>query len=74
VEWFDIHNRHWDTHSYALVDIAKIRYGVIARSKATAIYGLSFFARGRKERVLPGLTSHDADTILKALKSFGADA
>jgi len=28
---------------------------------------------GRSERVLPGLGTHDAGEILKALKAFGAD-
>jgi hypothetical protein len=72
-QWFDFHNRHWDTRSYALVEVVGIRYGVVARLQSASIYGLHFISGGRKERVLPGLNSHDADTILNALKSIGAD-
>jgi hypothetical protein len=73
VPWLDIHNKHWDTRSYPLVDITKMRYQAIARSKGISIYGLRFIAAGRSQRVLPGLQPHEADKILKALKSFGVD-
>lgn len=73
VRWLDIHNKHWDTRSYALADIAKIRYQAIARAKGGSIYGLRFKAGGRRQRVLPGLKPREADKILKALKAFGAD-
>lgn len=74
VRWLDIHNRDWVTRSYPLEEIKWIKYRVVARAKGTAIYGLRFKAAGRKERVLPGLGTHDAGRILKAIKAFGANA
>lgn len=73
VEWLDILNSHWNTRSYALADIEGIRYGVVGRARGASIYGLRFSAKGSEKRVLPGLSSQDAGTILKALKAFGAD-
>jgi hypothetical protein len=73
VRWLDIHNSHWDTRSYALAGIADMRYQEIAYVKGGSIYGLCFIAAGKTERVLPGLKPREADKILKALKTFGAD-
>jgi hypothetical protein len=73
VRWLDIHNEHWNTRSYALAEIEKMRYQTIASAKGGSIYGLRFIARGKPQRVLPGLEPREADKILKALKAFGAD-
>jgi hypothetical protein len=73
VRWLDIQNKHWDTRSYALADIVKMRYQAIARAKGASIYGLRFIAGGRTQRVLPGLKPREADKTLKAFKAFGAD-
>ena len=73
VRWLDIHNKHWDTCSYAVPEIVNMRYQAIARARGTSIYGLRFIAGGKTQRVLPGLKPREADKILKVLKSFGAD-
>ena len=73
VRWLDIHNKDWNTRSYVLADIAKIRYRALARAQGGSIYGLRFLAGGRTQRVLPGIKPRQADEILKALKAFGAD-
>jgi hypothetical protein len=73
VRWLDIHNKHWDTRSYALAGIVDMRYRAIAHARGTSIYGLRFIAGGRTQRVLPGLKPREADKILKTLKAFGTD-
>jgi hypothetical protein len=73
VRWLDIHNKDWRTRSYPLSDITGLKYRSIATAKGGAVYGLLFEAAGRSERVLPGLGTHDAGKILKALKSFGVN-
>lgn len=73
VRWFDIHNNDWDTHSYQLAEVRELRYRTVARAKGTSIYGLRFIARGKTQRVLPGLAPRDADRILMAIRAFGAD-
>lgn len=73
VRWLDIHNKDWQTRSYPLDGVKGITYRAVARSRGTAIYGLRFRAAGRSERVLPGLGTHDAGKILKAVKAFGGN-
>jgi hypothetical protein len=73
VRWLDFKNTHWDTCSYALVEIASMKYQAIASLRGTSIYGLRFIVGGRRQRVLPGLKASEADKILKALKGLGVD-
>jgi hypothetical protein len=73
VRWLDIHNKDWDTHSYALEEIRRMKYGLVACAKGGAVYGLCFTASGRTHAVLPGLKPRAADKILKALKTLGVD-
>lgn len=73
VRWLDIRNKHWNIRSYALSDVENIRYQVVASARGTSIYGLSFIAEGRTERVLPGLDAQEGDKVLKGLKALGAD-
>ncbi len=74
VRWLDIHNKDWRTRSYSLHEVTELKYRSVATAKGRAVYGLRFKAGGRSERVLPGLGTHDAGKILKAVKSFGVDA
>lgn len=73
VPWLDLHNNHWVTCSFSLAEIDKIQYRAITRLRGYSIYGLRFVAGGKTHRVLPGLKPRDAEKILTALKSFGAD-
>jgi hypothetical protein len=73
VRWLDVHNNHWDTCSFSLAEVRELRYQAIARLKGGSVYGLRFLAGGKTRRVLPGLEPRDAEKILMALKSFGAD-
>jgi hypothetical protein len=74
VRWLDIHNKDWDTRSYALEEITKMKYGLVACAKGgRAVYGLCFTARGKTHAVLPGVKPRAADKILKALKTLGVD-
>lgn len=73
VPWLDIHNKDWRIRSYPLNQITGIKYKSVATAKGGAVYGLRFKAGGRSERVLPGLGTHDAGKILKAVKAFGMD-
>ena len=73
VRWLDINNKDWQTRSYQLSEVTGIKYKTVARAKGGAVYGLRFNAAGRSERVLPGLGTHDAGKILKAVKAFGVD-
>jgi hypothetical protein len=70
--WLDSQN-HLDSHSFPLSSISDIRYGVIATAKNSTIYGLRFRLNGKKQKLLAGLEAPEAETILKALKSLGAD-
>jgi hypothetical protein len=73
VRWLDIHNADWRTRSYPLHAITGIKYKAVARTRGRAVYGLRFKAAGRSERLLPGLGTHDAGRILKAVEALGAD-
>jgi hypothetical protein len=73
VRWLDIQNKHWDTRSYPLAEIAEMKYQAIARAKGRSVYGLRFIADGKVQRVLPGLKPSEADRILTTLRAFGAD-
>jgi hypothetical protein len=73
VHYLDVHNTHWDTRTYQLADVRDIRYRAIISTKDATIYGLRFVAGGRKQKILPGLGPRDAEKILQALKTFGAD-
>jgi hypothetical protein len=73
VRWLDMHNKEWRTRSYPLREITRLKYRSVATAKGGTVYGLRFEAEGRSERVLPGLGTHDAGKILKAVKSFGVN-
>jgi hypothetical protein len=73
VRWLDWQNRDWKTRTYPVDWITGLKYQAVARAKGGAVYGLRFEAGGRKERILPGLGSHDAGKILSAVKAFGID-
>lgn len=73
VRWLDVRNNHWNTCSFPLAEVREIRYGAIAQLKGGAVYGLRFVAGGKNCRVLPGLKPRDAERLLTALKTFGAD-
>jgi hypothetical protein len=73
VRWLDVHNTDWRTRSYPLTAITGIKYRAVASTKGRSVYGLRFKAAGRSERVLPGLGTHDAGKILRAIKAFGAN-
>ena len=73
VPWLDFSSRTWRTYNYPLAEVTKIRYAVIASTKATSIRGLRFRAHGRKW-TLPGLKAAEAKEILTALRALGADA
>lgn len=71
--WFDVNNSRWDTFSFALAHVKKIRYRRIAYLRGYSVYGLRFIADGKTRRVLPGLKGGDAEKILLTLKALGAD-
>lgn len=73
VRWLDFHNKEWETRFYRLGEIENMRYKALARSKNASVYGIRFTARGETERILPGLNTHQAGKILKALGTFGVD-
>jgi hypothetical protein len=73
VRWLDVHSENWNTRSFSLTAVRDMRFQSIVNLKGGSIYGLRFVADGKTQRVLPGLKPRDAETILKALKSFGAD-
>jgi hypothetical protein len=73
VRWLDIDNKDWETCSYALEEITKMKYGVIAATRGGTVYGLCFCARSKVHCVLPGVKPRTADKILKALKALGVD-
>jgi hypothetical protein len=73
VRWLDIRNKDRRTRSYPLREVTGLKYRSVATAKGGAVYGLRFEAGGRSERVLPGLGTHDAGKILKAVKSFGVN-
>jgi hypothetical protein len=73
VRWLDFRDGHWDSSSFALAEVGEIRYRVLVALRGTAIYGLRLRAGGKALRILPWLKPADAERILLALKSFGAD-
>ena len=73
VRWLDVHNNHWNTLSYSLAEVREIRYRAITGLRGYSIYGLRFVARGKTQRILPGLNPRDAENVLIAIKAFGAD-
>ena len=73
VRWLDVHNKQWDTRSFSLAEVRDIRYRAIASLRGNTIYGLRFIAGEKTQRILPGLEPRDAEKILMALKSFGAE-
>lgn len=73
VRWLDFRNGHWDSSSFALAQVRQIQYRVLTSLRGTSIYGLRFKAGGKTFRTLPWLKPADAERILLALKSFGAD-
>jgi hypothetical protein len=73
VRWFDIHNEHWESSSFALSDVQEIKYKAIASLRGMTIYGLRLKAGGKTLRILPELKPVDAERILLALKALGAD-
>lgn len=73
VYWLDFQDRHWQTWSYPLPAVRAIQYRAVASARGYTIYGLRFHAGGKTQRVLPGLMPRDAEKILLALKTFGAD-
>ncbi len=73
VRWFDFTNKDWITCTYAVSELAEFQYRSLGSSKGTSIYGLTFLAEGKVRRALPGLKPHQADRVLKGLKSLGAD-
>lgn len=73
VRWLDFSNARSTFHSFPLSEVRDLRYRAIARLRERSVYGLRFRAGGKKWRVLPGLKPRDAERILAALKSFGAE-
>jgi hypothetical protein len=73
VRWFDFRDGHWNSSSFALAEVRKIEYRVLTSMRGTSIYGLRLKAGGKTLRVLPWLKAADAERILLALKSLGAD-
>jgi len=73
VRWLDVHNKRWEERHFPLAEVREIRYRSLARLRGASIYGLLFISDGEKCRVLPGLKPDDAEQILLALKSFGAN-
>jgi len=73
VRWLDFRDGHWDSSSFALAEVREIKYRVLVAMRGTSIYGLRLRAGGRNLRVLPWLKPADAERILLALRSFGAD-
>ena len=73
VRWLDVHNKRWEERHFPLAEVREIRYRALARLRGASIYGLLFISDGEKCRVLPGLKPDDAEQILLALKSFGAN-
>lgn len=73
VRWLDFHDSHWDSSSFALAEVREIKYRVLTSMRGTSIYGLRLKAGGKTLRILPWLKPSDAERILLALKSWGAD-
>jgi len=71
--WFDFGDSHWDSSSFALQEVREIKYRVLVAIRGMSIYGLSLRASGKTLRILPSLKAADAERLLLALKSFGAD-
>ena len=73
VRWLDFGNKNWQTSSHSLAEMKGIKYQAISSIRGDSIYGLRFSTGEKAHSVLPGLKPHEADRILKALRSFGAD-
>lgn len=73
VRWLDVHNNHGDIHAFSLPEVRNIRYGTVAALRGCSIYGILFDVKGKTHRILPGLNWRDAETLLMAFKTFGAD-
>src|SRR5579871_6786613 len=73
VPYLDFNNRTWRTRSYPLPEIQRFRFGAYAAAKGTAIYGFRFNQNVNERKLLPGLEAPEAQSILRALQSFGID-
>lgn len=73
VPLLDFKNRSWQSCSYPLGTVSKIRYDVYASAKGSSIYGLRFTVNGKRHKCLPGLEAPEAQKILSALHKLGAD-
>ncbi len=73
VPLLDFKNRKWESSSFPLGTVSKIRYAVYASAKGSSIYGLRFLVDGRRHKVLPDLEAPEAQKILSALQHLGAD-
>ncbi|HEV2133720.1 MAG TPA: hypothetical protein VGR47_05605 [Terracidiphilus sp.] len=71
--WLDVHNEHWNTRSFSLVEVEEITYGKVVTLRGYSIDGIRFVSGGTTYRVLPGIKPRDAQSLLTALKKFGAD-
>lgn len=73
VPLLDFKNRDWQSSSYPLGTVSKIRYAIYASAKGSSIYGLRFKIDGKRHKCLPGLEAPEAQKILCALQQLGAD-
>ena len=71
--WLDFGDKNWQTSSHPLAEMKDIKYQAITSVRGGSVYGLRFSTGDKTQRILPGLKPHEADRILEALKSFGAD-
>jgi hypothetical protein len=71
IRWLDFRNADWRSRRYALTDVSDIKYCRVARLRGSSIYGLRVIAKGRRERILPGLDEPSGEKILSALKALG---
>lgn len=73
VHWFDAHNGRWKSRSFPLANVQCIRYCRVANLRGSTIYGIRLKAQSKTRRLLPGLKPDEAEKLLLALRSFGAD-
>ncbi len=73
VRWFDFRDGNWDSSSFPLAEVREIKYRVLVSMRGMSVYGLRFKVGNKTLRVLPWLKPAEAERILLALKSFGAD-
>ena len=71
--WFDFQNCRWRTYAYPLSECSDIRFAKIFVAGRSAIDGIRFLAKGRRQWALPGLDAPEAKQILIGLKNLGAD-